>query len=273
MLKKLTYILLALLSLNCKTDKKDVYQEYNGEIIKVKFNDSKTDSTFTGYGGEFYANGNLKFLSYFINGKSADTLVYYYKNGKIKEKGLEENGFQKGWWLYYRKDGSLKEKSEWLILRDSSYKNQSYYFDEYGKLKNEPSTYFELDIPDTLRIGKNLARVKNYVTNNYGNEGNLITVIIENQFSESEIKKETFSDGTLKPFFGIYAYKSGKLKINGKIKEQILNKEKEDDSMYNFKIANHFKYFEKEIYVWDKYEYSKSGLRIKNQLEAEYKNN
>ncbi|HMC01612.1 MAG TPA: hypothetical protein VKN14_11310 [Flavobacteriaceae bacterium] len=272
-MKKLTYILISILLLNCKSEKKEVFQEYNGQLVKVEFDDSKTDSTFTGYGGEHYPNGNLKSLSYIKNGIPADTVFFYYENGKVKEKGLVENSLPIGWWTYFNDKGILTEKSEWLILRDSSYKNQSYYFDKTGNIKNEPSSYFELDIPDTLRIGKNLARIKNYETNNYGNEGNLITIIMDNQYSESEIKKDTFSDGTLKPFFGIYAYKTGKLKIKGKIQEQILNKEKEDDSLFTLTLSDHYKYFEKEIYVWDKDKYSESGLRIGNEMKAEYKNN
>jgi hypothetical protein len=240
-------------------------------MVKVEFNDSETDSTFTGYGGEYYPNGNLKSMSYFKNGEPTDTLFYYYENGKVIKKGLVKDNFSFGWWSYYDINGKLTEKSEWLILRDSSYKNQSLHFDKYGKIKTKPSTYFELDIPDTLRVGKNLARIKNYVTNNYGNEGNLISVIIDNQYSETEVQKDTFSDGTMKPFFGIYAYKTGKQKIKGKIEEQILNNKKEDCSLYTFTISEHYKYFEKEVYVWGKDKYSESGLRIGKLMDEEYK--
>lgn len=263
-MKKLSYILLTLVCLNCKTEKKDVYQE---------FDDSKTDSTFTGYGGEYYPNGNLKSMAYFKNGEVADTLFYYHENGLVKEKGLVKNKFPFGWWSYYDNNGKLTEKSEWLILRDSSYKNQSFYFDKKGEIKTEPSTYFELDIPDTLRVGKNLARIKKYVTNNYGNERNLISVIMDNQYSESKIQKDTFSDGTLKPFFGIYAYKTGKFKIQGKIKEQILNLKKEDDSLNNFTLSEHYKYFEKDVYVWDKNKNSEKAKRIEMEMDEEYENN
>ncbi|GAA4244934.1 hypothetical protein [Winogradskyella damuponensis] len=272
-MKKLSYILVTLVFLSCKTEKKDVYQEYNGQMVKVEFDDSKTDSTFTGYGGEYYPNGNLKSMSYFKNGEPADTLFYYYENGLVKEKGLVKNNLSIGWWTYFDKNGKLTEKSEWLILRDSSYKNQSYYFDKKGGIKTKPSTYFKLDIPDTLRVGKNLARIKNYVTNNYGNEGNLISVIMDNQYSESKIQKDTFGDGNLKPFFGIYAYKTGKLKIQGKIREQILNRTIDNDSLHTFTISEHYKYFEKDIYVWNKDKQSESAKRIGNEMKEEYKNN
>lgn len=272
-MKKLSYILLILMFLNCKREKKDFFHEYNGQMIKVDFDDSEADSTFTGYGGEYYPNGNLKSMSYFMNGEPADTLFFYHDNGLVKEKGLVKNKFPFGWWSYYDKNGNLTEKSEWLILRDSLYKNQSIYFDEKGKIKTEPSTYFELDIPDTLKVGKNLAQIKKYVTNNYGNDRNLISVIMDNQYSDSKFQKDSFSNGTLKPFFGIYAYKTGKLKIKGKIKEQIINRNKADDSLYTFTISENYKYFEKEIYVWDKDKNSESANRIIKEIEKVYNNN
>jgi len=272
-MKKHLCTILILIFISCKSDKKVYYHKYNGVMVQVVFDDSQTDSTFTGYGGECYPNGKLKTLTYVKNGIPADTVFFYYENGTVKQKGLVKNTLPFGWWSYYDKSGKLTEKSEWLILKDSSYKNQSYYFDKKGNIKNQSSTYFELDIPDTLRIGKNLARVKTYVTNNIGNEGNLVTVIMDNQYSKSKIQKDTFSDGTLNPFFGIYAHKSGKLKIKGKILENILSiKKKEGDSLHTFTISDHYKYFEKDVYVWDKNKYSETGLRIINQMNKEYKN-
>ena len=98
-MKKLLYILLTLVFLNCKSEKKDIYREYNGEMIKMELNTTKTDSTFTGSGGEHYPSGNIKSLSYFENGKHADTLFYYFDNGNVKEKGLVRNNMEYGWEL------------------------------------------------------------------------------------------------------------------------------------------------------------------------------
>jgi hypothetical protein len=272
-MKKLVYIALITLLFSCKEGRKDLYREYNGQMVKVKFDDSKTDSTFTGYGGEYYPSGNLKSLSYFKSGEPVDTLFYYYEDGTIKEKGLVKDNFSFGWWSYYDNSGNLTKKSEWLILKDSLYKNQSLYFDKKGEIKIEPSTYFELDIPDTLRIGKNLARIKNYTTNFNNRDSNLITVIIDNQYSEFEFKKDTFSDGTIKPFFGIYGYKIGEQVIKGKIEEKILTTTEINKDSSTLTIENHYKYFEKKVYVWNKDKYSESGLRIGKQMKKEYKNN
>jgi hypothetical protein len=272
-MKKLTYILLTLLFLNCKSEKKDIFQEYNGEMVKVEFIDSKADSLFTGFGGETYENGKLKSLSYIKNGQVSDTLFFYYENGNVKEKGLIKDNMKNGWWFFFDMNGRLKEKSEFVIVRDSMHKNQSYYFDKNRELEIEPSTYFELEIPDTLRIGKNAARIKNYVSNYNDREANLLSVIIDNEYSESEIKKDTFGDGTLKPFFGISIYRKGKQTIKGKIQEKVLTKTKDSTDLYTLTIAEHYKYFEKEVYVWDKENETEIGKQLREEMTADYKNN
>ena len=268
-MKKSIYLILIILLFSCDKEVKEIYQEYNGQRVKVEFSDSDADSLFTGFRGSAYENGNLKSLAYYNTGVIIDTLFLYHENGKIKEKGLMKNNLKIGWWLSFNEQGNLITKTEVLNFRDTLYKNQVKYYEKNGNLKLEPSTFFELDIPDTLRIGKNLARVKNYVTNFNNGESNLLTVIIDNQYSEIEFKKDTFSDGTLKPFFGIYGYQVGKQKIKGKLEEKIMTRQ--DSSTLT--INHHYKYFEKEVYVWNKDKYSNSGLRIKNQMKEEYKNN
>ncbi|WP_394344919.1 toxin-antitoxin system YwqK family antitoxin, partial [Seonamhaeicola algicola] len=262
-MRKLTYILILLLLFNCNSEKKEIFQEYNGQLVKVEFDDSKTDSTFSGYGGEHYPNGNLKSLSLFKNGEPIDTLFYYYENGMIKEKGLVKNGLQDGWWTYFRENGTLKEKIEWKPKgNDTIYKNQSLVFDNNGKLKMEPSTYFELEIPDTIVLGKNIAFVKNYVSNFKNVDERFLSVIIENKYADNTIKKDTFSDGTLKPFFGIFGLKTGKQIVKGQIEEKILQKEKINKDSSSLTIIDHYKYFEKEVFVSDNEEISEKSKKI-----------
>jgi hypothetical protein len=249
-MKKLSYILLTFVFLSCKADKKDVYQEYNGEMIKIEFDNSKTDSTHTGFGGEYYPNGNLKSLSYFKNGEPADTLFYYYENGKVKEKGLVENGFQNGWWFYYREDGSLKEKSEWLTLRDSLYKNQSLYYDQNGEVKYKNSSFFNLKISDTIQVGKNIASFD--YNSNIDVYKKLMYVVIENQYSENEIKLDTFGIQDNDYRFGIFGYKLGKQNVKGQIVEELYEIKNIGNDSAIGTVSNHKKYFEKEVYVSDK---------------------
>ncbi|MDG4717182.1 toxin-antitoxin system YwqK family antitoxin [Winogradskyella marincola] len=249
-MKKLTYILLALVFINCKSEKKEIFQEYNGEMVKVEFTDSKADSLFTGFGGEAYENGKLKSLSYIKNGVPADTLFYYYENGKIKEKGLVENGFQKGWWNYYREDGSLKEKSEWLTLRDSLYKNQSIYFDQNGEIKYKNSSFFNLKIPDTIKTGKNIASFD--YNSNIEVYKKLMYVVIENKYSETEIKMDTFGIENDDYRFGIFGFKKGKQNIKGQIVEELYEFTNIGNDSAIGTVSEHKKYFEKEVYVSDK---------------------
>lgn len=271
-MNKNLYLILLILTLFACNKEKYVSEYYPSGNIQLKVQIDK-DSIQNGTYQEFYENGELKSKTNYINGKIADSLFNFYDNGKIKEKGLIKDNFSFGWWSYYDNSGNLTKKSEWLILKDSLYKNQSLYFDKKGEIKIEPSTYFELDIPDTLRIGKNLARIKNYTTNFNNRDSNLITVIIDNQYSEFEFKKDTFSDGTIKPFFGVYGYKTGEQVIKGKIEEKILTTTEINKDSSTLTIENHYKYFEKKVYVWNKDKYSESGLRIRKQMENEYKNN
>lgn len=272
-MKKLPFILFLFIFLNCKEKAKDIYHEYNGELVKVELLDAQTGASFTGFGAETYPNGKLKSLAYMKDGQIADTLFIYYENGEIKEKGLVKDTVNYGWWYFYDPQGRLKEKSEFVIVRDSTYKNQSYYYDTSGNLKIEPSTFFEIEISDTLRIGKNAARIKNYVTNFHNRERNYLSVIIENEYQDGEIKRDTFSDGTLQPYFGVSIFKTGKQIIKGKIQEKILTKTKDSTDWYSVSMGDHYKYFEKEVYVWEKDKETELGKKLRDEMINDYKNN
>lgn len=269
-MKKISYILLTLAFLSCKSEKEDVYREYNGEIIKVEFNKSKTDSTFTGLGGEHYPNGNLKSLSYFKNGKHADTLFYYYDNGKVKEKGLVRNNMEYGWWSYNHENGKLDKKIEWFHLRDSIYKNQEIYFDSSGTIITAPSAYFELQIPDTIQIGKNMARIKNYVGNDNDYDTRFLSVIIENNYPDSGKRIDTFptfTDNSTSPFFGIYGEKIGRQIVEAKIEEKTLKTDTINADSLSLKISERYRYFRKEVYVSN----SQIKSELSKKLRAEFK--
>lgn len=269
--KNLVLILLVITFISCND--KNYYTEYypNGNLkLKVEIN---KDSLQIGSYKEFYDNGELKSKTNYVNGIVSDSLFNFYENGIIKEKGLIKDNLKNEWWLFFDKSGSLKEKSEFVIVRDSMHKNQSYYYDKIGNLKIEPSTFFEIEISDTLRIGKNAARIKNYVTNFNNRAANLVSVIIDNKYSETEIKRDTFGYGTLKPFFGVSIYKTGKQKIRGKIQEEILTKTKNSDDLYTLTIVEHYKYFEKEVYVWDKEEETELGKKLREDMMIDLKNN
>jgi hypothetical protein len=269
-MKKLLYILLTFAFLNCKSEKKDVYREYNGEMIKVEFVETKTDSTFTGLGGEHYPNGNIKSLTYFKNGKHADSLFHYYNNGKVKEKGLVRNNIEFDWWSYYHENGKLNKKIEWFHLRDSIYKNQEIHFDSNGTIKIAPSAYFELQIPDTIQIGKNMARIKNYVGNANDYDTRFLSVIIENNYPDIGKKSDTFptfTDDSTSPFFGIYGEKIGRQIVEAKIEEKTLKTDTINADSLSLTISERYRYFRKEVYV------SNGGNKseLSKKLKAEFK--
>lgn len=275
-MKKLTYILLTLVFINCKSEKKDIFQEYNGKMVKVEFIDSKADSLFTGFGGETYENGKLKSLSSFKNGVPADTLFYYYENGNTKAKGLVENNMMSGWWSYYYEDGNLNKKIEWFHLRESTYKNQEIHFDSSGKIKIAPSTFFELQIPDTIQIGKNIARINNFISNRNDIDTRYLSVIIENNYPDLGKKNDTFptlTDNSNSPFFGIYAEKAGKKIVEGKIEEKTLKTDRINADSLSLTISDKYRYFRKEIYVSDNGKKSELSKKLRAELKKITENN
>ncbi|GAA4282281.1 hypothetical protein GCM10022260_27040 [Gaetbulibacter aestuarii] len=275
-MKKLTYILISILLWNCKSEKKEIFQEYNGQLVKVEFDDSRADSTFTGYGGEHYPNGNLKSLSYIKNGIIADTLFYYYENGKIKEKGLVKDNMVYGWWSYNDENGKLTKKIEWFHLRDSTYKNQEIHFDSNGKIKIPASTFFELQIPDTIQIGKNMARINNYVSNVNDLDTRYLSVIIENYYPDSGKKTDTFptlTDNSNDIFFGIYGDKIGKKIIEGKIEEKTLKTDTINSDSLSLTISDRYRYFKKEVYVSDNGKKSELSKKLRAKFKEATQNN
>ncbi|TQD34041.1 toxin-antitoxin system YwqK family antitoxin [Haloflavibacter putidus] len=275
-MKKLKYILILLILLNCKSEKEEAFYEYNGQLVRVKLDnfETKTDSTFTGYGGELYSNGNLKSMSFYKNGEPIDTLFYYYENGIIKKKGLVKNGAENGWWIYFRKNGMVKEKIEWKPMgNDIIHKNQSLVFDNNEKIRMEPSTYFELEIPDTINIGKNLGFVKNYVSDFNNVYKRYLSVIIENKYADNNVKNDTFTNRTLKPYFGIFGHKLGKQIVKGQIEEKIIQTDDINKDSISWKIINHYKYFEKEVFVSDNEKVSEKSKKIINDYNKTKENN
>ncbi|MFV9484900.1 hypothetical protein ACNI3T_13710 [Christiangramia sp. ASW11-125] len=271
-MRKLNYILLIILITSCITKKEKSTVTLNGQKIQIELIDLDKDLDFTGYGAT-KKDGELESLAYYKNGEIIDTLYSFHKNGEIKEKGLVKDNYKFGWWSEYDSKGRKVSETEYRTEKDQLYKNQVYYYDSNGNVKIEPSSYYELDIPDTIKIGRNLARVKNYETSFNDRESNLLTVIVDNQYSDSIIKKDSFSDGTMKPFFGIYGYKEGNQIVKGIIEEKIISEIDRKGDSSTFSLEMHHKYFEKEVYVWNKQKYSKSGLRISKQMEVEYENN
>lgn len=246
MIKKI--IILAFLVLSCKRNNSSEFFYPKGELkIKTSLNDK---GQLHGSYEEFYKTGQLKLKTSYENGMLHDTVFHYHKNGKIKEKGVNKNGDKIGWWTSYDTLGLIIRRREYLVVGDSLYKNQDIHYNKNGTVKNENSTYFEIEIQDTINHGKNLGKLNLYKSNFSGDE-HLISVVIENQYSEQLKKKDTFGDNSMTPLFGIYGFKEGDQTVKGTIIETILNSTSIGKDSSSLRIRKHKKYFEKEVYVKD----------------------
>lgn len=182
--------------------------------------------------------------------KSKDSVYIYYKNGNLNSKGkLTDNKQKTGWWIYYDTKGNLDKKIEFKYIDSILYQNQIISYTD-NKVNEQLSSFFEIEIKDTLVVGKNIGKIVSYTSDFYGSD-HLISVIVDNEYSDGRVKKDTFSDGTLNPKFGIYSSNIGMQKISLVILEEVLNEVEvsEDSSFLN--ILKHKKYFDKTVYVMD----------------------
>lgn len=181
------------------------------------------------------------------NRKLLDTTFIYYNNGIIKEKGRAENRNRVGWWSFYSISGKLISKSEFVIRNGSSFLNQKIEYKENGDIDYMKSSFFVIEMKDTIKIGKTALKLK-YYSNIKNYKTRFVYIIIDNQYSEDLFKKDTFTDEISKLWFGVNAYKKGNLKIKGTIEEEISFLKKEKDSS-QLTIKKYYKYFEKNLFV------------------------
>jgi len=108
---------------------------------------------------------------------------------------------------------------------------------------------FRIQLSDTLYLGANTGKILNYKTE-HDDIDYLLSVLIDNEYDNGILVKDTFSDGTLSPWFGVYANNKGKMVIKGIILEEDLNdRNSHIDSV--LRIERTFFYFSKEVYVLD----------------------
>ena len=111
---------------------------------------------------EYYDSGEVKSKGEYFEGSISDTVYIFYRNGNLQAKGFLNKNIKNGWWKYYREDGKLKSIEEYLVINDSMYKNQSILYLKNGKTDLKKSSFFSLEIPDTLKVGKNIGKVSNF---------------------------------------------------------------------------------------------------------------
>ncbi len=243
---KLYFLLLIFTS--CGGDEKYVIEYFPNGNIKFK---TQVDSKGVPNGTyeEYYETSELYLKGKLVNAWLSDTLFKYFKNGKLEEIGKLEKGLKKGWWSYYDSTGKLIKQNEYLIIRDSIYQNQSILYRDDLSIDYDRSSFFEIELNDTINLGRNTGKIKYY--SNFDYYRNFLNVVIENKYSESEKVKDTFPFDPDFPFFGVFGSKTGHKTIKGEILETVFLKSKIDVDSFEVRVQTHKKYFEKEVYVQD----------------------
>lgn len=242
------------MTLSCNNEK--FYEEYypNGNL-KLKIALDK-NGIRNGQFKEYYESGKLKSKGEYFNGELRDSVFIYYENGRIKEKGIFYNGHQQNWWKVFGHNNEILEEKEYYEVNDSAYKNQYIIYNSQGEIDYSKSSFFKFKIPDTLIVGTNLLEANEYYSDKKG-DTKYLSILIDNKKSETEIIKDTFrsgeiKNGKIKPWFGIYAYKKGKMKIKGRIEEKILETKLLPNDSSILKVTDLYRFFEKEVFVKEK---------------------
>ena len=267
------YIIIVLLFLtSCKNDKLKEVKEYydNGNLKSVEYFNKEGEQE--GESKYYKENGKLDYSTFYNNGKFVKAIIYYdngdmhyysevgkndtikkisyHKNGKIEMIGNIVEEKRVGWWKKHNSEGNLIEEYEFFIVDNEEYLNQFKVYDKNGKIKEEESSFFTINLFDTIQIGKNVGRLNYYSIPTKDSERRLY-VIIDNEYEGGVIKKDTFYIENGENRFGVYAYKSGKLTIKGTILDRELyvrELDKERDS-FGLEFNDLYKYFKKEVYV------------------------
>lgn len=200
---------------------------------------------------EFYSNGVLRSkVQVDSDGVLNGLYEEYYINKKIKTKGTIKNGLKLGWWKFYDSLGNISSEKEYLVLRDSIYKNQVIFYDKNGDIRRDLSSFYKMEFPDTITLGKNIGRIR-YNSNFIKAREKFLQVIIDNQYSDFEVKKDTFVEDFNNTRFGVFAHKKGIKVITGTIIEKLVYVTEINKDSSELIIKTHEKYFEKEVYVKD----------------------
>ncbi len=220
---------------------------------------------------------NLK--GYFENGKTKykcsykDSLKFcenYYKNGNLRSKGaFLKDTIPIGYWEYYNTSGKLKEKKELLLIENKSFLNQNKFYED-GKIVNEKSSYFEIELEnDTINLNEPIKAKIDLISTYFKDNNSSIFVIVPKDYSENfnsmfsnvnrvdmdttynlNIEKEyrealgLTTDFRKTAIFGRYFKKPGKKRLRGILVEYF-----KPDSIGNNKFFEIKKYFDLPIFV------------------------
>ena len=95
---------------------------------------------YTGIIKEEYANGHLKVMAYFKDGKANGLRKEYYENGQLKEESFYKNGKLDGLVVSYYKNGLLEQEA---YYKDGKVDGRWKLYNNDGSLQNDGSYYYE----------------------------------------------------------------------------------------------------------------------------------
>jgi len=128
--------------------------------------------------------------------------------------------------------------------------NQNIYYRKNGVINCEISSFFSINLSDTIKLGRNKGKLR-YNSNFNPINRKILGVVIDNEYYDGLIKKDSFGNGTDNPWFGVFANKIGLKTVKGHTVETLLFDNNKNGDSAVLKIAKHKKYFEKEVYVKD----------------------
>lgn len=244
---KLKYLLILIIIFLFSCINENIKEEFypNGGL-KLRAEVNERD-ILNGLYEEYYDTGEIKVKLTYKNGKITDTVLTFHKNGKIESKGIHRNNLPIGWWNYYDSDGKLNEQKEILIIDEKPFLNQIIRYDSKDEIDYKNSSFFKLRLKDTLVLGGNKGEVF-YYHDTLGYQKRYIRIIIDNQYSENNVKKDTFVGEESENWFGIYNHKIGNKTVSGMIEEQLIF-DGESKTSPEYKIITFTKYFKEEVYV------------------------
>jgi hypothetical protein len=184
-----------------------------------------------------------------LSQKKSDTLKTYYSNGKIKEEGVVKDDLKIGWWSYYDSIGTLMRKDEYKIIYNKPFANQTISYNKKGEIDYDNSWFFNVKLPDTIKLGRNMGEVHYFSTKKADKK--YLLVIVDNEYTKGVIKQDTFIKEPNYTWFGVFAHKVGKKKVNFRLVEELLSNKIINKDSATSEYTLHSKYFEKEVYVRD----------------------
>jgi len=170
---------------------------------------------------------------------------------KNNSDSLKENDtISKDGWVYiYEPNGNLLKKEEYLVDENRIALNQWVYYYPDGSIDYDTSSFFLMELPDTLKLGKNKGFLKFYDPSKAMIKH--MYVAIENEYEDGNIKTEEFADEYQSTVFGVYAVRTGLMTVKGKVVQQLIDHRETQNDSAEMTITEHYKFFEKEVYVTD----------------------